>query len=369
MSLFKKHSSASDVIRLFILPVVLGLAAGIAGALTAEAYLAVERYGAGELLQIGRVRPAVTAPLPEAGIAGRLAQLNVPLYARRASRSQDLADRARTDREAVGYAAALTSDGWLVTHQSAIAQGGVLIGADRRLLEPVAQVSDARTGLVFLKINAGALPVSGFEETDVLPVGAPLYASDAGAAFVRTAFATVAPLENRTSPLRDADRFNRAFLLDRPFAASSAGGAVVTAGGNLAGVLVPSAEGEAAFIPTHLFRPVLADLFRNQPVERPSLGVRYLDLDTLRFTGEAPAEKAGALVAGSRREGLAAVRAGSPAAAAGLLEGDVIVQFDGVEVGGLRELAELVAEYEPGAKIRVEAMRQGERRAFDLTLE
>ncbi|HJV33066.1 MAG TPA: S1C family serine protease [Patescibacteria group bacterium] len=363
-----KRPTYSELVRLTLVPVVLGLAAGIAGALTAESYLAVESIQEPAPIQIGRPSVSVTSPLPETEIAERLARVDMPLYARRAA-GTDVADRARAASEIVGYASVLTSDGWLVTHQSAVASP-VSVAIGGRLIEPTLQVADARTGVVFLKVDASALGVLGFEDTDVLRVGTPLYAADGGL-FAEAVYAGAMPSDKKVpaGPLRSADRFSRVFRFDRTLGAHAVGSAVLTVGGNLAGIVAPGKDGNDAFIPMHLIRPVLVAVFRGQAPARASLGAHYLALDETDFVGQGFGELTGARLTSSRAAGLQAVRAGSAAAKAGLLEGDVILAVDEVEISGGRDLAELIGEYAPGARARLSVLRLGERKTIEVTFD
>lgn len=59
---------------------------------------------------------------------------------------------------------------------------------------------------------------------------------------------------------------------------------------------------------------------------------------------------------------------GSPAAAAGLQAGDVIVTFDGEEIGGVEALVEAVTGHKPGATVRMQVDRGGERRRIRAKL-
>ena len=59
----------------------------------------------------------------------------------------------------------------------------------------------------------------------------------------------------------------------------------------------------------------------------------------------------------------------SAAEAAGLIEGDIIVKFDGAEPKTLEELVELIAKHSPGDKVRVEVNHLGEVKAVEVTLK
>lgn len=365
-----KYPPFSTIVRSTFLPVILGLFAGVTGSFLAESWTAGGFLPEPAPLQVGRPTSSVTAPLPETQVAERLARLDLSVHAKRSLRTGDAVERMLDAQDAIGYAAALTSDGWLATHASVLASGPVVVAVGGRLLEPTLRVDDPGTGLIFLKVDASALPVSGFEETEQLPVGTPLYLQDEGRRFSRAAFAGAAPDRKAwTSRLGDSDRFWLSYRLDRGFGARSAGSAVMTSGGNLAGILVPGKDGAAAFVPTHRFRGVLSRVFKGEPVARAALGLRYLDLGSSAFSGTPPAQGAGALVAGSRREGLAAVKPASAASRAGVLEGDVVLRIGEAELGGTVDLAEAMAGYAPGAKVRLEVLRAGDRKVLEVTLD
>ena len=59
---------------------------------------------------------------------------------------------------------------------------------------------------------------------------------------------------------------------------------------------------------------------------------------------------------------------GSPAQAAGLLEGDVIVRFNGQEVGSSRMLTRLVNEVSPDHSARITVIRGGSERELNVTV-
>jgi serine protease Do len=61
------------------------------------------------------------------------------------------------------------------------------------------------------------------------------------------------------------------------------------------------------------------------------------------------------------------VREGSPAARAGLRSGDIIVQFDGERVRGVRHFSRLVQETPAGRTVKSEFVRGTERRTVDIT--
>ncbi|WKZ29616.1 MAG: S1C family serine protease [Patescibacteria group bacterium] len=366
---FTKKTTTGEIVRSMFVPALLGLVAGLAGALIVESYFAGLSATAVEPLQIGRLPTAVNGALSQTEIAERLHRLNAPVYPRLAAGSE-LPQRARGVSEAVGFATVLTSDGWLVTAPS-VAAGQVSVAVGGRLLEPKTRIADPRTGLVFLKVDATALPVSGFEETEGLRPGTPLYAFDEGGMFVATAFAGTTPVNRRSQALHleNSDLFVRAFHLDGAWGSRSAGSAVLSADGDLAGFVVPEKAGSDTFVPMHLVSAALTQIFRGDVPVRATLGVQTLPLDVTAYADGGFGGVNGARITGSRALGLPAVRPGSSAAKAGLQEGDIILRVDGTDLTDGRNLSELIATLEPGAKIRFDVLKDGAERPVDVTLD
>lgn len=65
---------------------------------------------------------------------------------------------------------------------------------------------------------------------------------------------------------------------------------------------------------------------------------------------------------------LARVTPDSPAAKAGIKPGDVVVEFDRAPIGSFGDLAEIVGNLEPGDRVPVVVMRQGERLELEIVI-
>ena len=104
-------------------------------------------------------------------------------------------------------------------------------------------------------------------------------------------------------------------------------------------------------VPMHLARFVVPQLAEKGRVERGWLGVsaQPLTRDLAASLGLSRTE--GALVS--------QVWEGSPAAAAGMRRGDVIVEVDGRKIGRATDLSLLVAAAPVGKDIRVSVLREG----------
>jgi serine protease Do len=65
---------------------------------------------------------------------------------------------------------------------------------------------------------------------------------------------------------------------------------------------------------------------------------------------------------------VSSVSPGGPAAKAGILDGDVILKFDGKDVISMRSLRSIVAQTQIGKEVDVEVMRKGQRRSLKVAV-
>jgi serine protease Do len=113
-------------------------------------------------------------------------------------------------------------------------------------------------------------------------------------------------------------------------------------------------------IPSAIAQNVVAQLREFGDVRRAWLGVRIQSVTEELAEGLRLEEPRGALVASVSDDG--------PAAEAGIRQGDVILRFDGKEVGEMRNLPRMVAETRIGKTVDVVVWRKGERRTVQVEL-
>jgi serine protease Do len=106
-------------------------------------------------------------------------------------------------------------------------------------------------------------------------------------------------------------------------------------------------------VPSDTATLVIDQLRQYGEVRRGWLGVKIQSLTDDIAEAQGVKDTTGALVAG--------VTPGSPAAKAGIVDGDVILKFDGKEVTSMRGLPRLVALTPIGKDVDVEVLRKGQR--------
>ena len=145
----------------------------------------------------------------------------------------------------------------------------------------------------------------------------------------------------------------------------NSGGPLVDLHGRVVGVNTaiaggPRFVGYGFAVPIDLARRVVTDLLAHGYVRRPRLGVLVSDVTAVDAEAYRLPNVRGAEVN--------TIEAGSPAAAAGVQVGDVIVALDGAPVDDATELTTTLARRQPGDQVRLTIMRGGSRREISVRL-
>ncbi len=295
------------------------------------------------------------APAPAAGPATSSTMALAVRSQAAAPGVADLADRLRPSllalagttadgRPARGTAIAIRT-GHVVTAARLVAGSGPL----EVLVEGVGRRgtivgADADTDLAVVAVEGGGLkPVSWGAAADLRP-GDPAVAvsSPPGGEPGPTVTAGVVSGINRT--LAAAGTELRGLLqVDRPVPTEGAGGGLVDQAGALVGVTLPAAA-SAPFgyaVPAEVAKDVVRQLLARGRVARAWLGVEGGDRGV---SGGAVVQR---------------VRPGSPAAAAGLLEGDVVTAINGRTIPSMGMLLLALRLHQPGETVRLLVVRAG----------
>jgi len=299
------------------------------------------------------------------------------LFVARATKGGPLLDQVNLVREAVGQAVLLSSDGWLATTQAVIndpRRSYLATTADGKLHPVTMVVTDPVAPLVYLKIEASNLTVTPFVDFTSLQVGQPVAAaalvsqSSARGLYVRRLSSLQARLiQGRGDLPVSSESLPDRYLLDEALPAGSLGAPVATLRGEVVGLVADYGGAARAIVPLDSLALVMEGLFSKQELQRPSLGIFYLDASWVAPflpIGQATFSE-GALATPSGKQPAVAPR--SPAANAGLKEGDVVVALGGERLGR-RSLSSLLQQYRPGARVELTVERPGKEVKLVATL-
>lgn len=311
------------------------------------------------LPMISNARTAATASYADAVAISAPAVANV--YTTRLVEYTPASDERTRFRVETSYGSAVVidPDGYLVTNFHVVAEATEIRVqmSDGRLAIPEVVGVDAETDLALLKVDLGRLPAIPLGNSARLRIGDVVLAI--GNPYGLTKSVTQGIVSATGRGLLDLATFENFIQTDAAINAGNSGGALINVAGELVGintaVLIQDSgtEGIGFAIPVDLVRGVVDEIKTHGRVIRGSLGFQPDDLTT--------AERDALGIEGGVGIMLTSVFAGSPAAAAGLREGDVIVAINGEAIFTQRQAQLLVAGSSPGDEVDVTGVRDGQR--------
>src|SRR6516162_6895079 len=222
--------------------------------------------------------------------------------------------------------------------------------------------TDPQTDIALIRVQADNLPALTLADSDKVNVGDVVLAVGNPFGVGQTVSSGIVSAKNRvTSSVMDQDFIQTDAAI--PF---NSGGALVDTDGRLIGITTAilsrsgANQGIGFAVPSNLCRWVMDSLVKNGKVERGLLGVMIQNLTPDLAKALKLDRTTGALVGD--------VTAASPADKAGLKSGDVITQLNGQPIEDASQLKLRVTETTPGSQVHLVVNRNGESRAFDVTL-
>jgi len=252
--------------------------------------------------------------------------------------------------ESVGSGVIVEADGLIITNYHVVARSddiGVAL-ADGRRFEAELVGADAATDLAVLRIDATDLPKAEWGDSDSIEVGEMVWAIGNPFGLDRTITYGIVSGVGRRGVVDNP--FQEFLQTDASINPGNSGGPLVDVHGHVVGIttaiLGKGFRGIGFAIPSNTARRVCEEIRTTGHVERGYLGMALRELPG--GAGGAP----GTVVAG--------VEPGSPAAAAGVRQGDVVVSFDGVPITEPAAFVLLLTRAPVGTEAPLGILRGGE---------
>jgi serine protease Do len=266
------------------------------------------------------------------------------------------------------------SDGHILTNNHVVAEAErvTVRFQDRSEAQATVVGRDPNTDIAVLKVERNDLQPVNLGNSDQIMVGDWVVALGFPLNLQGTATVTagiVSAMGRNLNILgRTGEAIEQFIQTDAAINPGNSGGPLIDLNGQVIGVNSAIASPTGYFsgygfaIPINIAHSVADDLIRHGEVRRPQLGVGVRDVsDEDRDAFNLP-DLSGALVS--------EVTPDKPAAAAGMELGDVIVAVDGTRITDSGRLIELLNNtYNPGDRIAIEVIRNGDRRTFNVRLD
>ncbi|MEA2907907.1 MAG: hypothetical protein QOI12_5294 [Alphaproteobacteria bacterium] len=223
---------------------------------------------------------------------------------------------------------------------------------------------DPDTDLALVRVDSPAtLPAAALGDSKRLKRGQLVIAIGNPLGFESTVTTGVISALGRSLRARSGRLIDDVIQTDAALNPGNSGGPLVSSRGEVIGIntaVIMGAQGICFAVASNTANFVLGELVRHARVRRAYIGVSAQQMTIPRRLRHAAGltQDSGVMVA--------AIEPGSPAAAAGLVAGDIIVTLDGVAVTGADDLIRLLVSDKIGRSVALDALRKGERQHLDV---
>jgi serine protease Do len=274
--------------------------------------------------------------------------------------------------ESLGSGVIVTEDGYILTNnhvvEGADADGvKVALGDGKQKLSAKVVGTDPQTDIAVLKVDGKDLPTITIADSDKLEVGDIVLAIgnpfNVGQSVTQGIISGLGRSGNENFRMADYEDFIQTDAAINP---GNSGGALVDAEGRLIGINqsiaspTRSSAGVGFAVPVNLAKLVMERLLADGTVKRGYLGVMIQPVTPELAKAFNLPDTRGALVGG--------VSPNTPAAEAGIKEGDVIIAVNGRQAADSQHARLMISQILPGTKVPLSVLRDGKEKTVTATL-
>lgn len=288
-------------------------------------------------------------------------QFQIPQYRQKGVEKQEVGG---------GTGFVISADGLILTNKHVVidekAEYTVLTNDGKKYTAKIL-ARDPIQDLAVLKIDVHDLPVLPLGDSDNLQIGQSVIAiGNALGEFRNTVSVGVISGLQRSIEASGtgigAERISEVIQTDASINPGNSGGPLLNLRGEVIGInvaMVQGAQNIGFAIPANRAKKTIESVKKFGKVIYPFLGVRYIIINkTVQEKNKLPVDYGALVVKGSGGE--VAITTGSPAEKAGIKEGDIILEVNGIKVNEDNHLGDIIQKYNVGDEISLKILRNGE---------
>ncbi|MGB4594071.1 MAG: trypsin-like peptidase domain-containing protein, partial [Coriobacteriia bacterium] len=269
-----------------------------------------------------------------------------------------------------GSGVIIRQDGYILTNNHVVADADklvVTIGVDD--LPATVVGTDPSTDLAVIKVDRTGLPAAEMGVSSALKVGQPVVAIGSPFGLEKSVTSGIVSALGRSSLSEGSSgltAYTSLIQTDAAINPGNSGGALCDAEGRLIGIntLIQTTSGSSAgvgfAIPIDFAKSIADELISTGKATHPFLGVSSATIDS------ASAQRFGLSV--DRGVLVQNVVSGSPAEAAGIKQGDIIVRIDGEDIASVEDMFAAIRSQKVGDTVDVEIVRADQHSTLRATL-
>lgn len=257
----------------------------------------------------------------------------------------------------LGSGVVVSPDGYIITNNHVVEKADEIKVTlfDKKVFKGRIVGADPKTDIAIIRIDASNLPVLSWGDSDKLQVGEFVLAIGSPYGLSNTVTMGIISAVGRANVgIADYEDFIQTDAAINP---GNSGGPLVNITGQLIGINTAifsrtgGYQGIGFAVPSNMVRLVMDQLIQKGKVTRGWIGVTIQELTPELAQQFGLKQSKGALVSDIVKD--------SPAARAGIIRGDIIVEFNGREVKDVSSLRNLVSQSKSGSNITLKILRSG----------
>lgn len=281
------------------------------------------------------------------------------------------------DAKSVGTGVIVDAKGYILTNSHVVNDGNtksltvsLFDGSD---VQGTVLWSDATLDLAVVKVEAPDLVAAELGDSDEVNIGsyAAAIGNPLGLDFERSMSQGIISGLNRSIEVGSSagsSGMEGLMQTDATINSGNSGGPLLNSRGQVIGIntaKAASGEGMGFAIPINVAKPILEQIMEQGTFIRAYIGISGVGLEEQTYYSTDQLMEEFGTITGIY---VASITAGGGAEKAGLQKGDVILLFDGKEVGTMNRLNTLLVAHRPGEQVELTVLRERREQTFTVTL-